>query len=325
MRAAGLEPGAVARAAGLAPERLGAARPSVTAAELTALFDAIHAPPRDPAFGLALGAAIAPELFGVVGLAMLTAPTYGAAIDRCARYKRLASDLAVDVWPIPGGGARVRVALPGGEGPTARGRVDTELAYLVSFGRRMASPPVAPREVRLSVRPRAPAPYRAFFACDVAFGADADELVLGPEALAAPLVGADEELHALVSGSAERALDATDDRLTRRARAAIAARLSDGVPSLDQVARALGTSARSLQRHLRAEGSSYSALVDATRAELARRYLRRDRMAPAEASFLLGFAGPGSFHRAFRRWTGQTPDAYRREGAHLGSERRSGD
>jgi AraC-like DNA-binding protein len=67
---------------------------------------------------------------------------------------------------------------------------------------------------------------------------------------------------------------------------------------------------RSLQRRLRDEGTSFNAVREQTRRELATRYLD-DKLSIAEISFLLGFSEPSAFFRAYKRWTGETPRATR--------------
>ncbi|MET0343809.1 MAG: AraC family transcriptional regulator [Polyangiales bacterium] len=77
------------------------------------------------------------------------------------------------------------------------------------------------------------------------------------------------------------------------------------------VAHALGMSVRSLHRRLTAEGASYQRLADETLAVLAKQYLHDPRRSIQEAAFDMGFSDVRSFHRAFKRWTGMTPGAYR--------------
>jgi AraC-like DNA-binding protein len=72
------------------------------------------------------------------------------------------------------------------------------------------------------------------------------------------------------------------------------------------MAKRLGLTARSLQRRLQDEGTSFQALRDETRRSLADRYLGQG-LSVAEISFLLGFSEPSAFFRAFKRWTGLTP------------------
>lgn len=105
--------------------------------------------------------------------------------------------------------------------------------------------------------------------------------------------------------------------LVERTRRAIGERLRGGDSSLEGVARELGTSARSLQRHLNQLGYSYNSLADEVRAATAKLYLEQPDIAIAEVAYLLGFADPSTFNRAFKRWTGETPARART--AHRGS------
>jgi AraC-like DNA-binding protein len=73
------------------------------------------------------------------------------------------------------------------------------------------------------------------------------------------------------------------------------------------VARELGTSERSLQRHLGELGFTFNALADEVREATARLYLEQPDIALAEIAYLLGFAEQSTFNRAFKRWTGCTP------------------
>jgi AraC-like DNA-binding protein len=95
--------------------------------------------------------------------------------------------------------------------------------------------------------------------------------------------------------------------LVDRTRRTIGERLRGGDPSLEAVARELGLSGRSLQRHLRELGYSYHAIADEVRAATARLYLEQPDIAIAEVAYLLGFADQSTFNRAFKRWTGLTP------------------
>ena len=87
--------------------------------------------------------------------------------------------------------------------------------------------------------------------------------------------------------------------------------IPQGETEIQSVARALGTSARSLQRRLSAAGTSYHDLLDSTRCEAATRYLQDRRLSIGEVAYLLGYSEPPAFHRAFKRWNGITPQEFR--------------
>jgi AraC-like DNA-binding protein len=84
-----------------------------------------------------------------------------------------------------------------------------------------------------------------------------------------------------------------------------------GEPRREVVAQTLHLSQRTLQRRLQEEGTSYQQLLDDTRRELAEQYLGQVDLTLLEVAYLLGFADPSNFFRAFRRWFGETPGEYR--------------
>ena len=90
-----------------------------------------------------------------------------------------------------------------------------------------------------------------------------------------------------------------------------------GQPELVGIARHLGTSRRSLQRALQRRGTSFSAIVDYARAELAQEYLADASKSLGSVAYLLGFSDVRAFNRAFKRWTKLTPRQFR--DAKLGS------
>jgi AraC-like DNA-binding protein len=103
--------------------------------------------------------------------------------------------------------------------------------------------------------------------------------------------------------------DLTQDALFRdRIRAYLLEVLASGRYSMLYVASKLAISNRTLQRRLRVEGTTFQEVLDEFRQELACHYLSATDYTSAEISFLLGYEEPNSFFRAFRAWTGQTPD-----------------
>jgi len=91
----------------------------------------------------------------------------------------------------------------------------------------------------------------------------------------------------------------------------IAARLSSGEPDQGSIAKQMGISERTLQRRLQNEGTTFNKLLEDARRTIALGYLADRNLAAYEVSFLLGYAEPATFFRAFKRWTGQTPQQYR--------------
>jgi AraC-like DNA-binding protein len=84
-------------------------------------------------------------------------------------------------------------------------------------------------------------------------------------------------------------------------------------PDFDTLARQFGTTPATLRRRLRSEGQSFASIKDEIRSALAQSLLRENRLSVAEIACELGFTEPSAFHRAFRKWTGASPGAFRRD------------
>jgi AraC-like DNA-binding protein len=171
-----------------------------------------------------------------------------------------------------------------------------------------------PREVHFAApAPSNDAPQRRFFDCPVRFEARTSAIVMDASALALPMPRPDAELSrileqhaALLVGQLGMELD-----IVSRVSRIVANGLCDGDVSITHAARQVAMSVRSLQRSLASEGTSFEALVDRVRHEAALRILARPDVALGEISFMLGFSQQSAFTRAFKRWTGTTPHAYR--------------
>lgn len=103
----------------------------------------------------------------------------------------------------------------------------------------------------------------------------------------------------------------TDDSCAARVRSALMELLPSGECTIDDVAKKLGYSKRSLQRKLQGEDTNFQKQLNHTRELLARTYLANTDMTTEDIAFLLGYQESGSFLRAFTVWTGQTVNEYR--------------
>lgn len=100
--------------------------------------------------------------------------------------------------------------------------------------------------------------------------------------------------------------------IKREYQSVVEALISDGYPAIERVAEHMGSSARTLQRRLHEAGLTHTDLVDHVRRDVALRRLKTTRLPIGQVAKELGFRDPSSFSRAFQRWTGMSPRAYRR-------------
>lgn len=102
-----------------------------------------------------------------------------------------------------------------------------------------------------------------------------------------------------------------DGSLIQSVKAVLRTQLVDSTPTIDDLAVSAGTSRRTLQRQLAAEGASFSGILEDIRQEIAFRHLEKDNISLNDIAARLGYAGQSTLTRAVRRWIGDTPSAVR--------------
>lgn len=269
---------------------------------------------RDPQLGLHAAARVPTALRDSFVFLAMSSATLRDLFEHYRRFQDLVSttrSFAIE----PDGDDTAMVLRSGSHPPLTRHQVDFHLALWMRVCRFVAGD--AFRPVRVELAHPAPAEgeaeHRRVFDCPVRFGEPRNALVLSRASLALPSAYANPvALEALV-GDADRRLLALDGAgLVARVRAVLAAELPNGRVGLPDVARRLGITARTLQRHLGEEGLGFADLLDDARREAAFALVARN-LTHAEIARLLGFAHVRSFRRAFQRWTSLTPQAYRQQ------------
>ncbi len=185
--------------------------------------------------------------------------------------------------------------------------------------RQMLGPDFSPLDVELEMPTPDPVDLRAYevaLRCPMRFGASRSAVTLASSALGERVHGADPVLEAAVMKYAAELLDRPDsdgaDAIRSRLRKHLVGNMQAGEVALEAAARSLGMTTRTLQRRLREEGTSFNAVLDDMRRDVALTQMRARRQSIDELSFVLGFEKTSSFHRAFKRWTGLTPGEFRR-------------
>jgi len=158
-----------------------------------------------------------------------------------------------------------------------------------------------------------------FVGTKVEFGADRDEFALNLDARELPLVHSDSYLNDLLVKYCEAALaDRRNDtsQLRTKVENAIASVLPHGKVLVEDVARSLGMSERTLARRLSDEGLNFTKILQQLRRDLAVRYLDDRKLHVSKIAWLLGFREVSAFTHAYKRWTGKTPSQMRTAGAY---------
>ncbi|WP_333981333.1 AraC family transcriptional regulator [Burkholderia gladioli] len=270
----------------------------------------------DEGFGFELGLRLRPSVHGFLGYAAMTAPDLRTALEVNARYFRTRNRQYTLAYAEHGDGATLTLAGVQSS-PVLRHHTLFEfvLAGLAQSLPALTGRDAPPLELRFAW-PEPPyfAPYRERLP-PVRFDCEAHALWIAREALGWPLALADEVAHRQALAQVEReyaAVRQDEGDWVERVRAELVAG-ADGYPDPDALARRLHVSTRTLRRRLDEAGAGYRALLDEARYRDARQLLRASDLDLKTIAEQLRFSDPANFTRAFRKWAGVTPSAYRRD------------
>lgn len=321
VREHGHDPTAVTRAAGLDFDPADSGHPrwraEVTALEYSRVYQQVVRRLQDGVFGPLQSNIAAGEAFRMMCYCIISCATLELALQRAvefyATFFEADSQLLMEReservylgYRQSGGQAQVPLVAS---------------AYGLSLWHRflgwLCGRPLALEQVEF----RGPAPddagkYQLLFQCPLRFDCRRDRIGFSRACLDWPVVQNDHTLQEFLSTAPYQLLvmeaAPEGENLAAQVRALLGHDFRRGGLDLDSVARALGMSAPTLRRRLRAEGTSFQVIKDEARCEAARLALERPDLPVTAVAEQLGFTDASAFHRAFRKWTGQTPGQYR--------------
>ena len=306
----GLDTEVILRSAGVSRETLEDPDARLEAGKVGALWTKAYELSGDPVLSLHAAEACPLGAYKVIDFMAASASTVGEAFRYASRYFWLINT-AIRL-PIDESGDPVTFDIVDERGPAGVTRPYAEYCFAAfCLHCRAATGVHFPLRSITFVHP-APSDIREhqrIFGCPVQFEADHNRMSIDRAAWETPSTSGNPGMLRVLIEHADllvQKLPRGPD-LVERTRRTIGERLRGGDSTLESVARELGTSARSLQRHLQEIGYSYQTLADEVRAATARLYLEQPDIAIAEVAYLLGFADQSTFNRAFKRWTGSTP------------------
>lgn len=155
--------------------------------------------------------------------------------------------------------------------------------------------------------------YRMLFHCPLEFGATRNAIAFPARFLEWPVAQNPRTLRRFLRDAPGNLLviPDNDNSMTAQVRACLGRDFSQELPDFEEVAQRLRITPQTLRRRLREEGASYQEIKDNIRRDAAIGYLSRPQLSIMEIAQLMGFSEPSTFHRAFKKWTGLTPGAYR--------------
>lgn len=312
-REMGMDRGALERAAGLVEADLSDPDARIPKVKMLALWREVLEHVGDPLCGLKIGSTLRTREVGLVGYVMAASANLGHALECLARYGRiLADDMQCT---LKFGAETVDFEVAAGVDLIALEHpVVARLTAVLAMAREITGRNVCPVEVCLpQAQPFDVVPYRDYFQSRLRFAAGSPVLTFAVGDLALPISNADQGLSRYLEDYAQGVMDSlpVQGSLVSQIWRILMVRLPAGDPGIDAVAAALGMTARTVQRRLKDEGTTYRDLRDSFRQTTARKLLGNPRIPIKEIAFLLGYQDIGAFYRAFRRWEDCAPMDYR--------------
>ncbi|AUD03731.1 AraC family transcriptional regulator [Spirosoma pollinicola] len=319
-RQQGADADMLARAVGITPDQLRDPDGRVLIRQVQALWREVVSVTNDPAITLKLGELVNPLTLGVLAYVMMHSPTLGKAFDKLCHYQAIACE-----------GVQTTGKLIPSDDPSSSTYIlslhitspdiiyvdhtlNSELSIYLSVIRALTGQQITAQEIRFAYpRPANTCEHeRVFGPAKLTFDANETAMLLDATILDTPILNANPNLFPLFEKHASDILSQLQTpSLKSRVKAEIVSMMKGEEPALTTIADRLAMGVRTLQLHLKDGGTTYQQLLDETRKELAISHLREPNFSTTDIAYLLGFAEPSVFFRSFKKWTGQTPGAYR--------------
>ncbi len=301
--------------AGIEPDCVGNPTFNLSLNTYCGMFEEAARQTRNDNFGLWFGHQFRPQDLGMLGYAAVSSPTVGSALENLVKLFHFHQQGSfMQLRSTDDGLFRLEYQINDGRIIQRRQDAELSLGMFANIFRECYGNNWGAEEIHFEhPKPEDWSDHGQAFNAPVYFGQETNAILFKPSDLDGRMPQSDLRLLSIVQtclaelGNARVENGGFADQVRNAARS----RLPDGYPSLEGIADHLRISTASLQRRLSDENVTYKDLVEDIRHELAFMYLDQRHLSLSEIGFLLGYSELSAFSRAFRRWTGTSPRAYR--------------
>lgn len=284
----------------------------VSTEEFFRLWEALAVVKRDePTLPIRIAQTVSTETLSPPMFATVSSDNLNMALSRVSTYKPLMGPVRLKVVQHAEETQAIFTSVSESD-PLPANLAVLELAFWVQVVRLVTREHIIPKAVYMTQPPPDLPAHEAFFSLPITIG-QYNMLIFSAEDAKKPFLTSNHAIWSILEPELNKRLrDLNHASLFKdRVRACLVEMLASGNYSMANVAAKLAISSRTLHRRLQAENTTYQNLLDELREELARHYLSTSDYTTGEIAFLLGYEESNSFYRAFRVWTGQTPDTVR--------------
>lgn len=274
---------------------------------------------RDDFFGLHLGESLNLSAAGLVAQITQTSETIKQALQYACDFAQLAcsslpmtllereDDYQLLITPEPNWLKESKSAV--------QQTVEGTLVFTIQEYHELTRKQHYPIKIHLPYnKPKSTSEYERLFQCPIHFGQNEIAMFFQKNHLEEKVVTSDYQLlRILVAHAQERLSEINIEKgFFEQVKASVASLIKPEFPSLKQVANHFNVSVRTLQRKLSDEGHNFKEVIETLRQEFAFSYLRNHELSISEIAYLLNYNDASGFIRSFKRWTGQTPNGWRK-------------
>jgi len=312
LRDFGLDPDPLIRKVGLDPRLFDDEMSKIPFATLGQLYALCVARTHCPHFGLLVGQRASIQSLGFVSRLMQHSDTVGDALRTLVANLRLHDRAVVPSLTLSDATALLTFATYQAERTGLDQVLDAALGVVVSILRTLCASTWTPIEVLVPRgTPADTKPYRRHFVAPVRFNQETAALVFPAGDLDRRIAGADPVMRALLEERLEHDKGAQGPDFSDDIRRLLRTRLTSKRCSVADVAEMLSVHRRTLSRRLNGAGINFRAIANQARFEIARQLLEDTDISLGQIAAALGYSEASAFTRAFGRWSGQTPSAWR--------------
>jgi len=315
LRDLNIDPDPLIRQAGLVPSLFDDGANVIPHAALGKLLTLCVASTGCPHFGLLVGQRATILSLGIVGRLMQHSESVGDAMRALVSNLSIQNRGTVPLLTIIDDTALFTFSVYQPQAKGADQISDGSLALAVNAMRALCGAGWNPTEVLLPrVTPADQEPYRRHFRAPVRFNQEMAAIVFPTSDLDRRIAGADPMMRAILEERIRQVKGSQQSEFSDDIRRLLRTRLTNARGSAEDIARLLAMHRRTLSRRLKGSGVGYRALANEIRFEIARQLLEDTEVPLGQIAAALGYSEASAFTRAFRRWSGQTPTAWRGDG-----------
>jgi AraC-like DNA-binding protein len=319
LKSAGVPVAPLLKRVGLTPELIAEPEERLSVRSQIALLEEAAIALKDDRIGFTLARDFDLREIGLLYYVMASSQTLGDALRRIARYSKVTNEALVFGYR-EGNRLIINLSYSGVPRHSDRHQIEFCMFAALRICRVLTGQNLVPQHFSFfHHRSEGASEMARFVGTKVEFGADTDEFALNIDARGLPLIHSDHYLNDLLLKYCEAALAGRRGDMSQfrtRVENAISSLLPHGRVLVEDVARSLGMSERTLARKLSDEGLNFTEILQQLRRDLAVRYLDDRKLHVSKIAWLLGFHEVSAFTHAFKRWTGKTPSQMRAAGAY---------